>query len=53
MFPLLPLRVSYFSCYAEVSLNSKLECSLFKKRKKKKKEIPEDFSKHIESDGQM
>ena len=37
MFPLLPLRVSYFSCYAEVSLNSKLECSLFKKRKKKKK----------------
>ena len=45
MFPLLPLRVSYFSCYVEVSLNSKLECILFKKRKKKKKRNSRRFFK--------
>ena len=33
-FPFLSLRVLYFLCYAEVSLDSKLE-SLFSKRKKR------------------
>ena len=47
MFSLLPLRSLYFPCYAEISLDSKLE--RFKKKKKKS----EDFSKHIVSDGQI
>ena len=51
MFPLLSLRVSYFPCHVEVSLDSKLE-RIFSK-KKKKKEVPEDFSKHIVSNGQI
>ena len=54
MLPLLSLRVSYFPCYIEASLDSKLEHIFFQKEKKnKEKKIPEDFSKHIVSDGQI
>ena len=40
MFSFLALRILYFPCYAELSLDFKLE------RIKKKKKNPEDFSKH-------
>ena len=45
MFSLLSLRVLYFPCYSEVTLDSKLEHIL--------KKISKDFSKHIVSDGQI
>ena len=43
MFFLLALTVLYFPCYVELSLD------FFNNEK----ENPEDFSKHIVSDGQM
>ena len=48
MFFLLPLRILYFCCFVEVSLDFKLESFFFLKKK-----IPRNFSKHIVSDGQM
>ena len=47
MFSLLSLRILYFPCYVEVSLDSKLE-RIFKKKKNL-----EDFSKHVVWNGQM
>ena len=44
MLPLLSLRVSYFPCYIEASLDSKLEHIFFQKEKKtKKKKSPKIF----------
>ena len=44
MLPLLSLRVSYFPCYIEASLDSKLEHIFFQKEKKtKKKKFPNIF----------